>query len=220
MIGAVVALAVIRFRPDSRLVERIIAWWAKAWLIASGTRLEVRGRENVEPGRSYVFVANHLSALDIMVCLAAIPVPIRYLAKKELFRIPIFAQAMRAVGIVEVDRAARGAAMESINQQIPGVIARGHSLIVYPEGTRSRDGRMRPFKKGAFTIAAANGMPVVPVTLWGTYRAWPPDSLLIRGGDVEVVIDPPISGTDPEELRIRAEEVISKRLAELSSDQS
>lgn len=220
MIGAVLALAVIRFRPDSRLIERIIAWWARSWLVASGTRLEVRGRENVEPGRSYVFVANHLSALDIMVCLAAIPVPVRYLAKKELFRIPIFAQAMRAVGIVEVDRAARGAAMESINRQIEGVIVRGHSLIVYPEGTRSRDGRMRPFKKGAFTIAAANRMPVVPVTVWGTYRAWPPDSLLIRGGDVEVVIDPPISGTDPEELRIRAEEVISKRLAELSSDQS
>lgn len=217
LIGAPLVLIITRFKPDSPLIERIISWWARVWLICSGTRLEVQGTEHIDRSKSYVVVANHLSALDIMVCFTAIPLPIRYLAKKELFRIPLLAPAMRAVGIVEVDRAARGAALESINRQIEQVVARGHSLIVYPEGTRSRTGRLKTFKKGAFTIAAANRMPVVPVTIWGTFHAWPPGSLIVRGGRVRVVIDPPLPVTDAETMRMEAERIVSRRLAELQT---
>ncbi len=159
----------------------------------SGCPLEVQGAELVDPKRSYVVVANHLSVLDIMACFLAVPVPIRFLAKKELFRIPILAPAMRAIGIVEVDRSARSAIHEQVNRQARELVASGRSLIIYPEGTRSRDGELRPFKKGAFTMAVAGGIPVLPLTIAGTYRAWPPGRLLVTGGrTIKAVIDPPI----------------------------
>lgn len=220
LVAASAALTVATRSPLSPAVERIIHRWARAWLWAAGVDLEVSGDQHVDPSRSYVVVANHLSNLDIMVCFLAIPVPIRYLAKKELFRVPLLAPAMRAVGIIEVDRQAGGAALESINQQTKTVIARGHSLIIFPEGTRSRTGELRAFKKGAFTIASKTGLAILPVAIHGTYEAWQPGTLLIRGGRVRVVIDPPlpVEGASPEELRSRAGAVISGRLGELRSD--
>ena len=155
--------------------------------------LEVQGAELVDRSRSYIVVANHLSVLDIMACFLAVPVPIRFLAKKELFRIPVLAPAMRAIGIVEVDRSARSAIHEQVNRQARELVASGRSLIIYPEGTRSRDGELRPFKKGAFTMAVAGGIPVLPLTIAGTYRAWPPGRLLVNGGrKITAVIEPPI----------------------------
>ena len=106
IIGAASALALALIRPESPAIESVIRWWSRMWLWASGTDVTVEGGEHIDPKQSYVVVANHLSTLDIMVCFLAVPLPIRYLAKKELFRIPLLAQAMRAVGIIEVDRAA------------------------------------------------------------------------------------------------------------------
>lgn len=137
-------------------------------------------------------VANHQSTLDIMVCFLAVPLPIRYLAKKELFRIPILAQGMRSVGIVEVDRAARSAIHAEVNKNSRELIEAGRSLIIYPEGTRPRDGGLDRFKKGAFTMAIASQLPILPVTIHGTYQAWRPGTLWVRGGPVTVIVDPPV----------------------------
>jgi len=215
------AIIVGRRNPSSPFIEKLIFLWSKTWLVAAGCPLEVQGRENVERGRSYVVVANHLSNLDVMACFLAVPVPIRYLAKRELFKVPILAPAMRAVGIVEVDREARSAVHEQVNLQSKQVIDRGHSIIIYPEGTRSREGVLRPFKKGAFTIAIASGLPVVPVTLHGTYQAWPPAKRLVYGGKISVVIDPPIPTegltiSDGSTILRQAQEIISGRLRQLS----
>lgn len=216
-----VATIVGHLRPTSPLIQRIIEAWSRAWLVPAGVRLEVIGFENVDANRSYVVVSNHLSNLDIMVCFTAVPVPIRYLAKKELFRIPVLAQAMRAIGMVEVDRQHRGAAtIAAVNRQSSIVIERGLSLIIYPEGTRSRDGLPRPFKKGAFTMAVDAGMPLLPVTLVGTFEAWRPESPWIAGGDVTVVIEPPIETTglersDVAELRDRVEVIMTGTYASL-----
>ena len=156
---AVAAIAVIvPFNNTSPLIDRVIRTWSRVWLAASGTRLEVEGEDNIDPGRSYVVVANHLSALDIMACLLAVPLPIRFLAKKELFRVPVLAQGMRMVGIIEVDREARGAIHSEVNRQSRELIENGHSLIIYAEGTRPRNGVMKPFKKGAFTMAISAGL--------------------------------------------------------------
>ena len=117
-IVAVALLAIMVVIDDSSpLIERIIRVWSRVWLAASGTKLEVEGAENIDPKRSYVVVANHLSTLDIMACLLAVPLPIRFLAKKELFRVPVLAQGMRMVGIIEVDREARGAVHSEVNRQ-------------------------------------------------------------------------------------------------------
>jgi len=151
-----------------------------------------------------------------MACFLALPVPIRFLAKKELFRIPILAQGMRAIGIVEVDRQARIAIHEQLNAQAKELIAAGRSVIIYPEGTRTRTGELGPFKKGAFTIALGLGLPLLPVAIDGSYEAWKPGTFLIRGGrEITVEILPPIETDecgDANELRDRARDVIARAL--------
>ncbi|MGQ0847662.1 MAG: lysophospholipid acyltransferase family protein [Actinomycetota bacterium] len=192
LVAAPLVIFIARINSKSPMIEKIIHAWSRAWLLLSGSTLEVDGREHVDPTRSHVVVANHLSQLDIMVCLLAVPLSIRFLAKKELFSIPILAPAMRSVGIIEVDREARSAIHEKVNRQARDLVASGRSLIIYPEGTRSRNGELRPFKKGAFTMAIAGGIPVLPVTISGTYRAWPPGRFWVYGGKIKAVIDPPI----------------------------
>lgn len=219
---AIAAYLVGRRNPASKKVDRIIQIWSGVWLRAAGVELEISGLEKIDTTRSHVVVANHQSNLDIMICFAAIPLPIRYLAKKELFQIPILAPAMRAIGIVEVDRAARSAALASINAQAAAVMERGHSLIIYPEGTRSRSGEIAPFKKGAFTMAVSSGMPVLPVTIHGAWHAWKPETLLVHGGKVKVVIDDPIpteglERADVDSVRNRAYEVVEGHHSRLSA---
>ena len=217
-IVAVAAIAVIvPFNNTSPLIDRVIRTWSRVWLAASGTRLEVEGEDNIDPGRSYVVVANHLSALDIIACLLAVPLPIRFLAKKELFRVPVLAQGMRMVGIIEVDREARGAIHSEVNRQSRELIENGRSLIIYAEGTRPRNGVMKPFKKGAFTMAISAGLPVLPMSIHGSYEAWPPGRLIVRGGLIRVVIDKPVeteglNGADTGELRDQVREIIADRV--------
>lgn len=223
IVGGLSAIVLVLVNPDSPAIEGVIHWWSRMWLKASGTTLTVEGREHVDPEQSYVFVANHLSTLDIMVCFLAVQVPIRYLAKKELFRIPLFAQAMRAVGIIEVDREARGAIHTSVNTQAKNLIAHNRSLIIYAEGTRPRDGVMKPFKKGAFTMAIASQLPVIPLSIHGTYQAAVPGKPWFRGGPVTAIIDPPIptaglTQAHADELRNRVREIIAKRVSDLGGE--
>ncbi|MGH8925931.1 MAG: lysophospholipid acyltransferase family protein [Acidimicrobiia bacterium] len=192
LLAAPIAIVVGRLRPTSPFIDQLARIWSRVWLLASGTSLVVEGREHVDRTRSHVVIANHLSVLDIMVCFLAVPLPIRFLAKKELFSVPVLAPAMRAIGIVEVDREARSAIHEKVNRQAQELVASGRSLIIYPEGTRSRDGSLRPFKKGAFTMAVAGSIPLLPVTIVGTYEAWPAGKPWVFGGDVKAVIHPPI----------------------------
>jgi 1-acyl-sn-glycerol-3-phosphate acyltransferase len=132
---------------------------------------------------------------------------------------------MRAIGIVEVDRAARSAVHEKVNQQAKELVDSGRSLIIYPEGTRSRDGTLRAFKKGAFTMAIAGQIPVLPVTIYGTFQAWPPGRSLVKGGKITVVVDAPIptvgmTKEDTGRLADEARAVIAKRFDELAAEDS
>lgn len=219
-IAAPTALIIAAFKPTASSIEWVIRVWSRIWLAVAGTKLTVEGAENVDPDRSYVVVANHLSTLDIMSCFLAVPVPIRFLAKKELFRIPVFAQAMRAVGVIEVDRSARSAIHSKVNEQAQNLIEAKRSLIIYPEGTRPRDGALRTFKKGAFTMAVAGQLPVLPLTIHGSYEAFPPGQVWVRGGHITAVIDPPIetsglTGADTGMVRDQAYEVISTRVRDM-----
>ena len=216
---ALIAVMVV-INDSSPMIEKIIRGWSRVWLAASGTKLEIEGPENIDPNRSYVVVANHLSALDIMACLLAVPLPIRFLAKKELFRVPVLAQGMRMVGIIEVDREARGAVHSEVNRQSRELIEKGRSLIIYAEGTRPRNGVMKPFKKGAFTMAISSGLPVLPLSIHGSYEAWPPGTPLVRGGVITVVLDKPIetdgmTTPDTGDLRDQVREVIAGRVEAL-----
>lgn len=217
LICALMAVLISLIKDTSPLVEVVIRTWSRSWLIAAGVRLDVEGREHVDPDRSYMVVANHQSALDIMACFLAVPVPIRFLAKKELFRLPILAMGMRAVGIIEVDREARGTIHQQVNVQARDLIDKKRSVIIFPEGTRPRDGVMRPFKKGAFTMANTMGLPILPLSVHGTYQAWRPASPWIKGGPIRVVIHSPIETADRGKgdtgaLRDQAYQTISEQL--------
>lgn len=219
---AVISIIVL-FNDTSPMIERIIRVWSRIWLVASRTDLVVEGQDNIDPDCSYIVVANHLSALDIMACLLAVPLPIRFLAKKELFRIPVLAQGMRMVGIIEVDREARGAVHTEVNRQSRELIEKGRSLIIYAEGTRPRNGVMKPFKKGAFTMAITSGLPILPLSIHGSYQAWPPGTPLARGGSIRVIIDKPIeteglSTSDTGELRDQVREVITARVSAMGGE--
>lgn len=196
-----------------RAGEFIIQLWSKVFLWVPPMSYTVRGTENVEPGTQYFFLANHLSNFDIPLLFRAIPTPIRYLAKKELYKIPVFAQALKVAGIVKIDRGAGASSYTAINEGVAQAKANGYSLIVFPEGTRSRDGALHPFKKGAFRMAISTGLPVVPVTVNGTWDVWPPGSKLFYKGHADVVIHEPIETADftvkdIEELRSQVYDII------------
>lgn len=214
--AALVWLLAVR-RADDPRIESAAKSWAQQWFRLSGATLSVSGTENVDPSRSYVIVSNHQSAFDIFSHFIVFPLPIRYLAKKELFRIPIFGSALRAIGIVEVDRMAGGSVHAHINRSAKEAINLGRSLIVYPEGTRPRDGVMRPFKKGAFTIAASMGTPILPTAITGSRKVWRPTTRVIRPGHIHVEIYPPIetaglTGKEIDELRDRVHSIISTKV--------
>lgn len=219
MLG-IVAVVVVAFRPASEFIDqRIIRFWAYFFLWSTGVKLEVSGRENIDENKGYVFVSNHESDADIPCHFLACRVPIRFLAKKELYRVPFLGFYMRRLGFIEVDRQARTAGLESVNKQVAEAISYGRSLMIYPEGTRSRDGSLHPFKKGAFRIAIDTGLDVIPLAVEGSWEAWPPGSKIIRGGAVKVTVGKPISvenltAADIEQLRNEAYEAVAGLLAQ------
>ena len=204
----------LRWRRAGEVLIRI---WSSDFLAVPPVRWEVEGTHRIEPGTQYFFLSNHLSNFDIPLLFRAIPTPIRYLAKKELYKIPVFAQALEVGGIVKIDRGAGASSYAAINEGVARAKRDGYSLIVFPEGTRSRDGELHPFKKGAFRMAIATGLPVVPVTVNGTWEVWPPGSKLFYKGDASVVIHEPIQTShltvqnDIDALREQVYEMIEKQ---------
>jgi 1-acyl-sn-glycerol-3-phosphate acyltransferase len=165
--------------------------WARTILFVTGVRLSVLHPERLAGGQSAVLAANHASMADILVLFAALPVQIRFLAKRSVFRVPFLGWGIRAAGFVPVDRGdpRRGQeAVDSALQRLKG----GRSVVVFPEETRSRDGELLPFKKGAALLAIRAGLPLVPVSIVGTHRVLPPGSLKSSPGRVIVSVGQPI----------------------------
>jgi len=165
--------------------------WARSILFASRIKVTVRGLSNIDPGRSYIFMSNHQSNFDIPVLLAYLKVQFRWLAKAELFRIPLFGIAMKRAGYISIDRSDRRSAFASLKKAAE-TVKNGVSVLIFPEGTRSRDGSIRPFKKGGFVLAIDSGVPIVPVVLHGTWSIMPRDKLRIESGNVMLEITEPI----------------------------
>jgi 1-acyl-sn-glycerol-3-phosphate acyltransferase len=157
----------------------------------AGVSIEVRGSEFLQRGRNYIFMSNHVSNLDPPVLIPVIPGRCSVLVKKELFHIPILGTGMKVADLVPVDRGDREAAIESVNAAVK-VLQRGLHMVVFPEGTRSEDGRLLPFKKGPFHLAMESGVPIVPVTMLGTFESWPKTLFALRPGTATVVFHPPV----------------------------
>ena len=157
----------------------------------AGVKIVLRGLEKLRPGQNYIFMANHVSNLDPPILIPSIPGRCSVLVKKELFRTPILGTGMRQADLVPVDRRDREAAIESVRGAIE-VLRKGLHMVIYPEGTRSSDGRLLPFKKGPFHLAMDSGVPIVPVTMLGTFESWPRDRFALHRGTATVVFHPPI----------------------------
>jgi len=179
------------FRAPLKWSEWASACWARWILWASAMQVELSGLENL-PATPVVMVGNHQGMFDILVLMKHLPRPPVFVAKEELFRIPVFGPGMRAFGHIPVDRKNSEKAIASIQTGTQQLLKQQQQVIFFPEGTRTRDGKMLPFKKGAFVFALESGLPMVPFCVRGSYEALPPGVKIVRPGLIEVAFLAPI----------------------------
>jgi 1-acyl-sn-glycerol-3-phosphate acyltransferase len=176
-------------------------WWCRlvAWSIFA--RIRIHGVEHVRPDRAYVYMANHSSLIDTPALFAYLPYPFRIMAKRGLFYIPFMGWHLWTGGHFPIDRGNARKTARSLRRVIEGVRG-GRSLAVFPEGTRSHDGRLQEFKPGPFKIALRAGVPIVPVTIRGTFKLLPRTTLAPRPGRVDVILGEPIETRDYGDKRL------------------
>jgi len=209
---AAVPVALVGF-PWTLLTRNIdFLYWLSTGLGFAGVRLagvrvEIVGRDRLDPRRTYVFMCNHVSNIDPPIVVPLIPRRTSVLVKKELFRVPLLAQAMRLANLVPVDRLNREAAVASVRAAVE-VVRAGINMTIFPEGTRSRDGRLLPFEKGPFYLASEGGVPIVPMTLIGTHELWPKGKFALRPGTATLVFHDPI---DPAQFSDREQLIAAVR---------
>jgi 1-acyl-sn-glycerol-3-phosphate acyltransferase len=183
-----------------RIKTRYYGWaahgWAKWMLLVSGVKVRVEGMENAPAGQPRIFVSNHQSWYDVFALAARIPGQYRFVAKKELARIPIFGQAWKAAGHICVDRGDRESAVRSLEEAGKLIRSDGSAVVIFAEGTRSRDGRLQPFKKGAFMLALHTGVDITPVGITGSRQVQAKGSWIIRPGRITVRVGNPIAIKD------------------------
>jgi len=191
VLAPVAALGVLILRQGwpADVIGRI---WCRLIIWTCGIRVELHGAENLRPDESYVLISNHLSNFDVWATLATVPRTVRFVAKKELTRIPVFGWALAASDHIVIDREKTEEAIETINAAISRS-PNGMWILFYAEGTRSPDGKVHEFKKGGVALALRTGLPVVPVSVSGTATFLPKGCFVIRpSGRVKIVIDRPI----------------------------
>ncbi len=209
------------------VMHRVLPWKGVAWEFAKlsarnlaracGVRVHMHGLENLTGAGPYIFAPNHQSHFDIAALLGYLPGHNRFVAKRELFNEPVLGTVLRTMGMVPVDRDNPLEAIQQLNQI---AVEERYSLIIFPEGTRSRDGALLPFKKGPFAAAIYMKIPVVPVICRGTAALMPKGGYLsILPGDCDVFVEPPIQTADltyddRTELRDTVQGIIAARLAE------
>jgi 1-acyl-sn-glycerol-3-phosphate acyltransferase len=177
---------------NENMIYSPVRLFVRIGLAMVGVRVEVKGLERLDPKQAYIFTPNHQSLIEVPLFLTYLGRNPGYLAKKEVFRYPLFGYGIGLMGVVPVDRSNSAAAVESARRATEN-LRRGKSYIVYPEGTRSRDGRLLPFKKGAFMMAVDAGVPVVPVTISGASRIMPKGEVKVFPSTVRITLHDPIS---------------------------
>lgn len=204
------------FSPDA--TEALARTWAKVMLNGLGVRLEVEGRENLDPNQPYVYACNHQSHVDPPSVAVSVPGHLRFAAKEELFKIPVFGTALRRSGQIAINRGDSASAQERLNAHIESLRTR-ISVVLFPEGTRSETGELGTFKKGAAVLAIQAQVPLVPMAIWGSKDILPKGFHAIHGGRVRLKIGKPIPtagmtlddrGALTEQLRGEIEEMVAE----------
>jgi 1-acyl-sn-glycerol-3-phosphate acyltransferase len=182
------------FKIESMMIFGL-ATWARGILFLSGIRLAIAQRAEIDAGKPFVLLSNHQSALDIPILLAASypKFNVRFMSKESLFKIPFMGWAMSRSGFIPIRRENARHSAEIFQEMIAGKGAIKYTYILFPEGTRSEDGRLQPLKKGSIGLALRLGLPVIPVTLIDACRANPKGTYRVRSGTVHVIFHEPIS---------------------------
>ncbi len=193
-LAACLAILLATFLLRGRALEAVIKGGCRAVLAVAGVRLGVRGRENIVPGRGYIAMMNHVNFFDPLVYQAVFPGPMRGAEEESHFRWPVYGATIRRMGMFPIDRKDTARAVETLRRAAAWVRSRpGASFGIMPEGTRTRDGRLSPFKRGGFVMAVETGLDILPIVQRGAYEVARKGSLVIRPGRVEVTVEPPIS---------------------------
>lgn len=202
---AIAVLFSVPFDRHGRYYHAHARFWSRGLLKIFGVRLRVHGVESIDRSRNYIYVSNHASMFDIPIVAAGVPDDVRLIYKKELEKIPVFGWGLRWGSYIGIDRGRGAEAKKSLDEAVER-IRRGASVLLFAEGTRTLDGCLQPFKRGAFNLAVRSGVPVVPMTINGSYTIVPKHSLRIRPGTVDLYLDPPIpidpSGGRDAEIRL------------------
>jgi 1-acyl-sn-glycerol-3-phosphate acyltransferase len=182
------------FLVVSKTYARIALWFFRIQVVG-------RGLANIDPGKPYVFMSNHASHADSPALALVISHPLHWVFKKELARIPVFGWVLLACGQIMVDRASPDKSREALAEALSG-LSGNNSVMIYPEGTRSRDGNLQPFKKGGFWMALQVGLPIVPVRVSGSRGIVAADTLQVRPGTITVEVFPSIEtrGKTPSDI--------------------
>ena len=188
--------------------------WSRDILSAAGTPVLAEGLENIPRDQPVMYASNHSSMFDIWALFATLPGSVRFVAKRELFRIPLLGRAMLAVGHVPIDRSARKSAFQAYDEAARRIRG-GTSVLVFPEGTRSRTGELLPFKNAPFGLAIAAQVPIVPVYLHHTFEILPKGAWRLRPQPIRLLVGTPIAtkGLSPDDRERLREEVRAAMVA-------
>jgi 1-acyl-sn-glycerol-3-phosphate acyltransferase len=199
-------IVAVAFRRSEVAVSGIIRTWARLIVWVAGIDLKVENLELIDPKQRYILVANHYSYFDIPCIFAAIPQPIRFMAKASLFKIPIFGWAIGRAGFIPIDRKNRRTAVKSFD--LAGErIRKGNTIVIFPEEGRSRERKMRPFQRGAFLLALRSELPIVPMSVNGTFDVMPAGATRVKAAPVTITLTPPIA---TEGVSVRDKEKLSE----------
>jgi 1-acyl-sn-glycerol-3-phosphate acyltransferase len=187
--------------------------WGKVALLANRVKVGVQGMEQLDGKGPYIFMSNHQGYYDIFVFLSHLPYQFKWLAKKELFSVPFLGWTMAAVGYISIDRGGTRDTVEAMNEASQR-IRDGMSVVIFPEGSRSPDGSIQPFKKGGFTLAIKSKVPIVPVAISGSRDIIPKGKLAVSPGEIRIVVGQPI---ETEKLGLKDREWLMKKVRETIS---
>ena len=192
-VTSVISMIIMLFDRQGKSVQFIMSKWAWFLLKLAGVKIEVNGLENLTQGESYIFISNHASLLDIPTVCLGLPFQLRFLAKKELFKIPLFGPALLSAGHIKIDRGNLESAVKSLKEAAIVLKKRGYSALVFAEGTRSLNGEVGRFKKGGVILALSMGIPIVPVSISGSASLAAKGVYLVKSGKIKMTIGKPIS---------------------------
>jgi len=217
-------IAVGWFDREKYYTGKLIKMWARWVIWSTGIQYEIDGLDNLNLDKQYIFMSNHESALDIVLGVAAIPSNLVFLAKKELFRVPVFGWAMEAAGMIKIDRQNPEIARKSVSEAVETLMHSSFSTLIYPEGTRSNGEELLPFKKGGFILAIRTQLPVVPITILGAGNVLPKGTLAIKKSHIKMIIDNPIPTlemdiNDKDQLLQDCRKIINQNLAHAKAGQ-